>query len=218
VQLCAQDPTVGLSAPQHKTDGHPPWLEEWCRRFEAHWPLGTWERLAYEILYWTGLRISDAVRFGRPHVSKNGMGIIASEKTDKAAYIPMHKYPRLLAAIAAGPVGELTFIATANRRPMNKDLFRGRFRQAARAAAVPGSPHGLRKTRATLAIEAGVDNAGLEALMGWKPGSGMAEHYTRGRNEALLAERAADKMLADEMRTSIPAPHHKVRALGAKPK
>jgi hypothetical protein len=40
---------------------------------------------------------------------KNGMGIIATEKTGKRAYIPMNKYPRLLAALAAGPVGELTY-------------------------------------------------------------------------------------------------------------
>jgi hypothetical protein len=52
----------------------------------------------------------------------------------------------------------------------------------------------------------------LEALMGWSRGSKMAEIYTRTRDEALLAERAAGKMLTDEMRTSIPAPTDKVRA------
>jgi hypothetical protein len=56
------------------------------------------------------------------------------------------------------------------------------------------------------------NNAELEALMGWKAGSHMAELYTRNRDEALLAERVGDRMLADEaVRTkgvdSIPAPH-----------
>jgi integrase len=218
VELCAHDPTAGLHAPQSKTAGHPPWTPEWCASFEAYWPLGTWERLAYEILYWTGLRIGDAVRLGRPHVGKNGMAIIATEKTGKLAHIPLHKHPRLLAAIDAGPVGELTFIATAEGRPLNKYAFRSRFRRAARAAGVPGSAHGLRKTRATLATEAGASNAELEALMGWSHGSKMAELYTQGRNEARLAERAADRMLADESRTSIPAPINKVRASAAKRK
>jgi site-specific recombinase XerC len=114
------NPTAGVKVIQPKTDGYVPWSEEWCRRFEARWPLGTWERLAYEILYWTGLRIGDAVRFGPPHINKNGMGIIATEKTGKRAYIPIAKYPQLQAAIAAGPVGELTFIAATNGRPIKK--------------------------------------------------------------------------------------------------
>jgi integrase len=212
-QLCDQDPTAGLKAIQPDTGGYLPWLAVWCRRFEAYWPLGTRERLAYEILFWSGLRIGDAVRFGSPHVNKNGMGIIATEKTGRRAHVPVGKYPRLQAAIATGPVGELTFIAAANGRPMNKAAFSAWFGRAARAAGVPGTAHGLRKTRATLATEAGAQNAELEALMGWSHGSKMAELYTRSRNEALLAERAADKMLlTDEMRTSIPAPHHKVRA------
>jgi integrase len=211
-----RDPTAGLKAIQPDTGGYPPWSEESCRRFEAYWPLGTRERLAYEILFWSGLRIGDVVRFGPPHVNKKGMGIIVTEKTGKRAYVPVSKCPRLLAAIAAGPVGELTFIAAANGRPMNKAAFSAWFRRAARAAGVPGTAHGLRKTRATLATEAGAENAELEALMGWSPGSKMAELYTRTRNEARLAERVADKMLADEMRTSIPAPTDKVRAAEGK--
>jgi hypothetical protein len=136
VDLCAQDPTAGLQVTPQKTDGHRLWPPEWCAAFEARWPLGTWERVAYEILYWTGLRVSDAVRFSRVHIGKNGMGIIDTEKSGERkqrAHIPMHKYPRLLAAIEAGPVGELSFIATANGWPLNKDAFRDRFRRAAHA-------------------------------------------------------------------------------------
>jgi integrase len=136
-------------------------------------------------------------------------------------HIPLNKYPRLLAALAAGPVGELTFISGANGRPIKKGRLGDRFRAAARAAGVSGSAHGLRKTRATLATHAGASNAELEALMGWKSGSRMAELYTRSRDEALLAERLGDKMLADDRTNgvdSIPAPHHKVPAPGGKPK
>jgi integrase len=200
---CAQDPTAGLTAIQQKSDGHRPWPPEWRATYEARWPLGTRERLDYEVLFWTGLRVGDAVRLGRPHVNKNGIAIIASEKTGKLVPIPMNEYPRLLAALAAGPVGELTFIAGTNGRPITKFTLGDRFRRAARTAGVPGSAHGLRKTRAPLAIDAGATNAELEALMGWSRGSRMAEVYTRTRDETGLAERAAEKMLANEMRTSI---------------
>jgi integrase len=170
-----RDPTAGLIARQPDTGGYAPWTVEWCTAFETRWPLGTRERLAYEILFWTGLRIGDAVVFGPPHLGKTGMGVIATEKTGKRAYVPVSKYSRLLAAIAAGPIGELTFIAAVNGRPMRKAAFSAWFGRAARAAGVPGTAHGLRKTRATLATEAGAGNAELEALMGWSRGSKMAE-------------------------------------------
>ena len=146
VQLCADDPTAGLKPICPKSDGHPAWPAEWCRKFEAYWPLGTRARVDYAVLYYTGLRAGDAVRFGRPHVRKDGMAIIRTEKTGEFAHIDTTQFPDLLAVLAAGPVGELTFIATKRGRPMNKSAFSARFRRAARLAGVPGSAHGLRKT------------------------------------------------------------------------
>jgi site-specific recombinase XerC len=130
-QHCAHNPTAGLQAVLPESDGHPPWSNEWCRKFEARWPHGTRERLAYELLYWTGLRIGDAVRFGRQHVNKDGMGIIETEKTGELANVPMSKLPRLLAALAAGPTGDLTFIVSARGRPLNKFAFGAFVRRAA---------------------------------------------------------------------------------------
>jgi integrase len=208
-QHCAHDPTAGLKPIRQQSDGHPVWPEEWCRQFEAHWPVGTWERLAYDLLYWTGLRISDAVRVGRPHV-KNGLLTIRDEKTRKLVPIPID--PALQRSLEAGPVGRLTFMVGARGQPMNKFAFSARFRRAARAAAVPGSAHGLRKTRATLLVEAGATDAELAAIMGWR-GTQMAAFYTRSRDEALLARSAADKLAAaNAQRTSMPAPSNKVRA------
>jgi integrase len=216
-QLCADDPTAGLKPICSKSDGHPPWPAEWCRKFEAYWPLGTQARVDFAVLYYTGLRVGDAVRFGRPHIRKDGMAIIRTEKTGEFAHIDTTQFPDLLAALAAGPVGELTFIATARGRPMNKSAFSARFRHAARLAGVRGSAHGLRKTRATLLVEAGANDAELNAFMAWR-GTAMAQFYTRARDRELLARRAAEKMAsANENRTSIPAPADKVRAARRKP-
>jgi integrase len=206
-QYCNVDPTSGLKPILLKTDGYPPWSEEWCRKFTAHWPVGTWERLAFDLLYWTGLRASDAVRIGRQHI-QNGTLIIRAKKNDKVVPIPIA--PELQAALAAAPNSALTFIVGANDRPLKAATFSARFIRAAETAGVPGSAHGLRKTRATLLAEAGATEAELAAAMGWR-GTAMAQLYTRSRNETLLAERAANKLA-----TSIPAPIKKVRELGTK--
>jgi hypothetical protein len=59
--------------------GVPRSVADWCDRFERRWPRGTRERLAYDVFLYTGLRIGDAVRLGRPHV-KNGIATIRTEK------------------------------------------------------------------------------------------------------------------------------------------
>ena len=56
------------SLPQ--SEGWPAWTDKDCAKFEKRWPLGTHQRLAYEIMRWTGLRIRDAVRLGPEHVKQ----------------------------------------------------------------------------------------------------------------------------------------------------
>jgi site-specific recombinase XerD len=207
---CTGDPTVGVKAMLPKSDGHLTWSADWCRMFEARWARGTPERLDYDVLYFTGLRIGDAVRLGRQHLNAGG---IRAEKTGKWIPIPIDEMPELAVVLAAAPANALTFITGRGGRPMTSHAFGARFRRAARIAGVPGTAHGLRKTRATLIVEAGGTDAELNAFMGWT-GTQMAQLYTRSRDQALLARRAAAK--ANEKRTSIPAPAIKVRALERK--
>jgi integrase len=63
------DPTVGIKPPRQKADGgFHTWSADEMARFESRWPLGTRERLAYDIMLWTGLRRGDAARLGPQHV------------------------------------------------------------------------------------------------------------------------------------------------------
>ena len=67
------DPTRGvklLGGPNDRNGFHT-WTEDEVARFEVRWPLGTRERLALDLLLYTGLRRGDAARVGRPHV-RNG--------------------------------------------------------------------------------------------------------------------------------------------------
>jgi integrase len=130
------------------------------RRYEARWPHGTRERVAFDVLLYTGLRRGDAVRLGRPHV-KNGAATIRTEKTGQVVTIPI--LPPLQSSLHPGPIGELTFIAGERGRPMKKASFGTWFRKACRKAGVPGSAHGLRKAGATRAADDGATEAQLEA-------------------------------------------------------
>lgn len=194
------DPTLGvkLLSGSNDDEGFHAWTEEELARFEAHWPLGTRQRLAFDLLLYTGLRRGDAVRLGRPHV-RGGDFTIRTEKTGMVVVAPI--LPALAASIAAAPTGELTFIATERGRPFTKESFGTWFGKACRAAGCPGSAHGLRKAGARRAAEDGATEAQLNALFGWADGSRESAIYTRTANRAKLARQARKN----------PAPFDKVR-------
>jgi len=188
------DPTLGIKATRPATDGHHVWTDDECAAFEARWARGTRERLAFDLLLYTGLRRGDAVRLGRPHV-KNDIATIRTEKTGQVVSIPI--LPPLQASLDAGPIGELTYIAGERGLPMKKESFGNWFRQACKKAGVPGSAHGLRKAGATRAANNGATEAQLEAIFGWSRGSSEAAVYTRQADRARLAKQAAVTLLTE---------------------
>jgi integrase len=190
----SHDPTSELKAERPATDGHHVWTDDECASFERRWPRGTRERLAFDLLLYTGLRRGDAVRLGRPHV-KDGIATIRTEKTGQVVTIPI--LPPLQASIEAGPVGELTYIAGDKRRPVKKESFGNWFREACSKAGVPGTAHGLRKCGATRAANNGATEAQLEAMFGWSRGSSEAAVYTRHADRARLAKQAAVMLLTE---------------------
>ena len=78
------------------------------------------------------MRRGDALRVGRPHV-RDGVLRFATEKTSERVSVGVS--PALAEALAAGPCGELTYIATMDGRPMSKESFGNWFDEIAKAAA-----------------------------------------------------------------------------------
>ena len=209
-KLVKTDPTIGIDNPtQRKGDGFPAWTEEHVAAYQSRWPIGTHERVWLDVLLYTGLRRGDAVRFGRQHI-KDGIGTIKTEKSGFTLAVTIPILPVLAETLAAGPCGDLTFIAGESGQPLKKESFGNQFRDACREAGVPGSAHGVRKIAATTAANNGATVAQLEALFGWS-GGGMASLYTRSANRRRLAIDAASKLVNTD-RTSIPAPSDQVRA------
>jgi len=189
-QLIETNPTDGVEAKAPKTEGFKIWSEQDCEKFEAYWQIGTRERLAYDLLLYTGLRRGDAVRLGKQHV-RDGIATIRMEKTNQLVSFRM--MPPLLESIAASPCGDLSFIAGVHGHPMVKESFGTWFRETCRAAGVSGSAHGLRKAGATRAAESGATAHELMAMFGWSDLK-TAEIYTRRADRIRLSLAGSDKL------------------------
>lgn len=195
-----------------QSEGWPAWTDKDCARFEQRWPLGTHQRLAYEIMRWTGLRIRDAARLGPEHVKQlkavNGKTVtmisLVPIKTRKQPLSRMFAQmtPQLRRAIDATPVvGLQTFLVNrgqggtkswpANGQPSNW------FKEAcveARICPAKGrgcAAHGLRKYRLVELLHQGWTYEQIMRLSGHTSRVTL-EKYLRGADrERMAIEQAA---------------------------
>jgi integrase len=188
------DPTATKSVAKPRTRGFPVWDEDEIERFEQRWPLGTRERVMFDIFAYTGLRRGDAAKLGKQHI-KNGIIRLDTEKTGTRVVIPV--LAMLQKTLTAGPVGDLAFITARDGKPMRKESIGNAFRDACRAAGINKSAHGLRKAAATRAANNGATVAELEAIFGWEGGR-MASLYTKSADRERLATRAIQKLARNE--------------------
>jgi len=196
--LVAADPTKGIKllAGANDADGFRVWSQEELDCFETRWPIGTRERLAFDLLLYTGLRRGDAVRVGRQH-ERDGVITIRTEKRRKGKpgeLVSIPILPPLAASIAATKTGDLTYLVTDAGQPWVKESFGNWFGDTCHKAGCPGSAHGLRKAGATRAAERGASERQLMAIFGWSTGK-MAQHYTRAADRKRLAHDAAQLLL-----------------------
>lgn len=185
------NPCVNANRPKVREIGFHTWTMEEVVQFRDHWPVGTQQRLAMELLLCTGLRRADIYRLGRQHV-RDGEITIRTEKTGAVATCPVA--PWLQSIIDATPCGDLTFLQSKWGRPFaNAEAFGVWFSAACKAAGVPGSAHGLRKAGATAAADGGSSSAELMSLFTWAR-LGQADTYTKAANRKMLARAAAERI------------------------
>lgn len=190
-------PVPAVSRP--KTTGHEPWTDADKEAFRARWPIGTVPRAAMELLNWTGFRIGDAVMIGRGHVDRTGVLTYSQSKVKEPAFVPwtcpvpdaaLHdawERDMMHEALAALDRRQMTFLATESGHPRSEKALGNMIRDAARAAGVEKSAHGLRKTRGISLAEGG---SGAHGIMSWLGHQTLkeAEHYTKlaSRRKAVL--------------------------------
>jgi integrase len=213
--LVTDNPTIGIKIQNVKTDGHIPWTEDDLRKYEARWPLGTAERVMLDVYAYTGLRRGDAARVGRQHV-KNGEISIVTEKSPTPVTIEILK--PLADTLAAGPIGDMSFIVGRYGLPLTSRGLGRKFGAACRAAGLVGkSAHGLRKAAAQRVAENGGTENELDAMFGWRNGQ-TSRVYTRNADRVAMARRAISKLGRNEQSTSMLPPSDRVVAPEPKPK
>jgi integrase len=185
------NPCIGIRLLKGPNDdeGFHTWTADEIKVFEDCWPIGSKERLAFDLCLYTGLARGDVVRLGRQHV-KDGVISFRMEKKRGVGYVYPPLLPVLAATIAATKTGDLTFLVSEDGTPYTKESFGNWFREACVKAKVPGRAHGLRKAGATRCAEKGVPMPQLMALFGWATEK-MALRYIRRADRKLLAAQAA---------------------------
>jgi YD repeat-containing protein len=213
------DPTASVSDPTLPASaGFPVWTEADVAAYQKRWPIGTRQRVWLDVLLYTGLRRGDAVRLGRQHI-RDGVGTIKTEKTDTEVTLPI--LPVLAKTLAAGPCGDLAFIANANGQPFTKESFGNAFSEACREAGINKSAHGIRKLAATRAANAGATESQLKAIFGWS-NSKMPTLYTKAADNRRLSQQAMHMLdqqnKQNNQQTSMPSPMGGGVGAGAKSK
>jgi integrase len=200
-ELHDRNPTDGIKVKKDNSDGHLAWPIELIEQYEQRWPLGTKQRLVFDVYLYLGLRRGDAARFGKQHI-RNGIAHLMTEKSQgkMPIYVPVH--PALAASMAACPSPGLAVICKDDGMPYAKETLGNFFHEAVKAAGIPAtkrgskvkgySGHGLRKASATIAAESGATEAELNAMFGWS-GHEMAQLYTKKADRKRLAARAMQK-------------------------
>jgi site-specific recombinase XerD len=187
-----KDPLVGLTKVKLKSKSHHPWDADECEKFEVAYPIGTRERLAYELLLQAGQSRCYIIRMGRQHVRK-GMLSMKRQKTDVPFNVMVT--PRLQAAIDAIPqTNQMTFLLTEGNEPFaSAASFGNWFRDACRSAKMPArcTLHGLRAAAATYLAEKGATDHQLMAWFGWTSIS-QAQIYTKAANGKRMARAAGE--------------------------
>jgi integrase len=187
------NPAFGIKRLRHKSDGFVTWSEEDIAVFRAHWPIGSRERLAFELALGTGQRRGDLVRLGWQHVSS---GVITVKQSKTGATVPAPIVPELRAALDLLARDRLTFISTSSGAPYTPAGLGNWFREAVRSAGLSDelSLHGLRKAAARRLAEAGCTTHEIASITGHKTLSEI-ERYTREAEKGRLAKAASAKVI-----------------------
>ncbi|HTE38023.1 MAG TPA: site-specific integrase [Reyranella sp.] len=204
--LATSNPVFKIEMVPPRTEGgHHTWSIEEGQAFERAYPVGTMARLAYTLIAYTGLRVSDAARVGPQHVTtgvgddgqpvkvlklveyKGGhskaIGKRRPQPKDRAIVLA----PELLAVIDATPLcGHRSFLVNAKGNPFpHKSLSESFIRWCINAGIPECTAHGIRKASATEIADNGGTAHQIRSFGGWTSLQEV-DGYTRRVNDAKL--------------------------------
>jgi integrase len=144
VGLVDRNPAKEVPYLKSGSPGFHSWTSDEVRQFEATHPIGSKARLAFALLFYTGQRRSDIVRFGRQHLRNGKINFTQHKNRNRkpiSLSIPIVR--ALQEIIEKSPCGDLTFLVTDFGRPFTSWGFGNKFRYWCNQAGLPQcSAHG----------------------------------------------------------------------------
>ena len=191
IGLIKENPAIDVKGYSRKTNGFHTWTDGELAQFREHWPIGTRERLAFELMLGTASRRSDAVRLGWQHL-QNGFIRIVQQKTGAQVDLPVPE--ELKACLEDLGRNNMTFLVTKHGKPFSDKGFGNWFKQACISAGLPHcTSHGLRKAMSRLLAEAGATAMEIKSITGHSSMKEV-EVYTRAAEQKRLAKAAFDRL------------------------
>ncbi len=186
-----------------QSDGIPAMTYEEFDRACAYYPVGTKQRLAFDLILYGGFRVSclheqgpQNVRAGWLHWTeakgRNSKALKRRGKADKVRTWKCHS--TLAASIAATPHGITRFIVREDGKPyQSADRLSEAIRKWLKKAGVDKSAHGIRKLGATMLADNGADLIVVRDYLGHTSFS-ESEVYIRYRDKRRASARAMELM------------------------
>jgi integrase len=192
VGLISENPTVGFKVKLPKSDGFRMWEEEHIALFEAHHPVGTMARLAFDLFLYTGQRREDVVLLGPQNIAG---GSIRLKQIKTGNEVENKMIGPLLVSIAATPVslkakrnGVGTFLYTSrDAKAYSENGLTHDFKLW--VEAVPGlprdlTPHGLRKAFCRRLAEMGLSEHDIACCSGHESLNELRRYTKKYRRKA----------------------------------
>ncbi len=168
------------------------WTDDEIEAFEAHWPVGTRQRLAFDLLIFTGQRSGDVRRMLWTD-ARRGRTMVVQAKTGAKLTIAQH--PALAPSLDAFRKDVGCIVITEFGKPFSEHGFGNWMADAISAAGLPDRcvTHGVRKAAARRLAEAGCTAHEIQAITGHTTLKEV-ERYTAAVSREHLATSAIGKV------------------------
>lgn len=170
-----------------KTDGFTPWSRQDFVAFRAFWPIGTKQRLAFELMYRTCAAIGDTCDLNRSMVDSDGWLTYVRQKSGSTATVPFHASgpawfegtDDLDQCLAVEPMN-FNFLTTQSGKSRSHKSTGSWFSKAAHDAGldIGKTAHGIRKGRSAIFKENGASTDQRMAILGHET-EAEALHYSK---------------------------------------
>ena len=155
-----------------KATGAIPWTRDDFQAFRNHWPIGSSQRLAFELMYQTCAAVVDIVRLGPANVHGDWL-CYTRQKSKAEAVSPLANAPAWFEPTGALQQSHadapklLTYLTTQAAASRSHNAVASWFSRACTEAGLPDrSAHGVRKGRAAIFKENGADVEKRMAILG----------------------------------------------------